>query len=147
MKKTLKKKEILRGYKVFSRVITSGKLIKRGNISFYYFFSSCKNNNNNNIKIGFAVSKKVNSAVKRNRIKRLLKEYYRLNKDSFYKLAILRKNILMCVVIYNANKVDSLKKINYSLVKLDFDLILQEFENQLKKQIDEKNSNLINSDV
>ncbi|HEY9188767.1 MAG TPA: ribonuclease P protein component [Bacteroidota bacterium] len=129
MKNTLKKKEILRGYNVFSRVISSGKLIKRGNISFYYLVSNCQNNNN--IKIGFAVSKKVKTAVKRNRIRRLLKEYFRLNKFSFYKLAFSREIFLMCVVIYNANKIDLLKSVNYSLIKHDFDLILQELENQL----------------
>ena len=59
-----------------------------------------KNNKNNNL-IGIAISKKAGKAVKRNRIKRLIRESYRLKKNDLiqgYNLVFLwnKNQIIDC---------------------------------------------------
>jgi len=42
-----------------------------------------RENSEGTVRFGITVGKKVGNAVKRNRIKRLLREYFRLNRDAF----------------------------------------------------------------
>lgn len=64
----------------FKNVLTNGKFYKGKNIIIYI----SKNKKKENI-IGIAISKKVAKAVKRNRIKRVIRESYRLQKDKLQK--------------------------------------------------------------
>lgn len=135
MKNSLKKSEILRGYKVFSKIIRTGNVIKRGNLSFYYLVVNF--DENLLLKIGFAVSKKIKTAVNRNRIKRLLREYFRLNKETFYKIVLQKKKSIYCIVMFNASIIENIKKINYSDIKNDFNRIISDLENQISNNINE----------
>jgi len=130
--KTLKKKEILRGYNVFSNIITTGKSIKSGNLSFYYIVETLQSNF---VEIGFAISKKIKGSVKRNRIKRLLKEYYRLNKEQLYLVLAKRGCSVRCVVIFNSNQIDKAKKLSFNDVQIDFDQIFKILLSNLTKRI------------
>ena len=120
--KTLKKKEILRGYKVFSKIITTGKCIKSGQLSFYYIVENLQSDF---IEIGFAISKKIKGSVKRNRIKRLLKEYYRLNKEQLYLVLVKKKSSLKCVVIFNSSQIDKIDRLSFTDVQTDFQQIFK----------------------
>ncbi len=68
-----------------------------------HFIIFCLDRGSGPSRIGVTVSKKVGNAVKRNRIKRLLREFYRLHKDLFL------PGMDYSVVV----------KKNYSLVSLD----------------------------
>lgn len=64
----------LKKSKEFSVIYKTGKSVADRYFVLYY-----KKNKIGHNKIGYSVSKKVGNAVTRNRIKRLLKEAYRLN--------------------------------------------------------------------
>lgn len=68
--------EHLRKSTQFSKVYKRGKSIADRHLVVYYM----KNGTSEN-KLGISVSKKVGKAVTRNRVKRLIKEAYRLNDD------------------------------------------------------------------
>lgn len=72
----LPKNEILRGRDKFNNVFKKGAKISGSFIFIFYLLSNDK-------KVGFAVSKKVRRAVARNRLKRVLRDIYRLNKNVF----------------------------------------------------------------
>ncbi len=89
--KGLEKHEILRGHDAYSKVFQNSILLSG---SFLKAFVSLQNNElvlfdfskspplSNHLKVGFIIAKKkIRKAVLRNRIKRLLKESYRLNKN------------------------------------------------------------------
>lgn len=71
------KKERLYLTRDFERVYNDGKVYHSKNVVLFVLPTS-----NTIRRIGFTVGKKVGNAVKRNRIKRLLREVYRLNKNN-----------------------------------------------------------------
>lgn len=87
----LRKNQILRGYNSYSKVLQNSVLLST---EYLKAFVNSENNDRvsidvtnsphftDNVKVGFIIAKKkIKKAVERNRIKRLLKESYRLNKN------------------------------------------------------------------
>jgi len=62
----------------FQRLSKSGRIVYRD-----HFVVTCCRNSLGNPRLGVTVSKRVGCAVIRNRIKRLVREYFRLNKALF----------------------------------------------------------------
>jgi ribonuclease P protein component len=79
---TLPKNERLKGKQVFAAVFSRGKRISRGNLTIVYLPAEQPS-------AGFIASKHIGGAVKRNRVKRILREAYRMNKDLFTGLIVV----------------------------------------------------------
>ncbi len=94
---TLSKSEILRGYKSFTRVITSGDSISAPPLRCHF---SCTGSIPGRILVGFSVSRSFKRAIDRNKAKRLMRESYRLSKPQLKSWAVLKKQSLDIVFIY-----------------------------------------------
>ncbi len=89
MRMTLSKSERL-GRKEFRRAMWR----KRGNTPHFLLFES--RNENSGKRFGVVIQRKIKGAVVRNRIRRSVKEFFRLNKDLFtdchdYSVRVVRK--------------------------------------------------------
>ena len=74
---SLKKREILRGYQSFSRIIAEGQSLQKGAVRCFF---NTEAEEGGNLCVGFAVSRSVQNAVERNRARRWMKEAYRRNR-------------------------------------------------------------------
>ncbi len=95
----------------FKNVLTKGKFYKENTITVYIQ----KNNIKSNV-IGIAVSKKIGNAVKRNKLKRLIRESYRLMKNEL-------KQGYNIVFVWNKNM--SFNNANYFTVNKDMKKIFE----------------------
>ncbi|MFZ1320571.1 MAG: ribonuclease P protein component [Ignavibacteria bacterium] len=88
-KNSLKRSNIIRGFNIFSDILSNSKIIQTGNIKAYVQTLKKEPLNKNlisplvtdNVKVGFIIAKKyIRKSYFRNRLKRLLRESYRKNK-------------------------------------------------------------------
>ena len=98
-----KKRDFEKVYNDANVLFSSDRLIK------VHFI--CSENNVAVIKIAVAVSKKAGKAVWRNRVKRLIKESYRLNKKALLEKVLLKKIQLLLIFSPNRLSETSNKKI------------------------------------
>lgn len=81
MSNSLKKSERLKSRKTISQLFEGKKTIKKGPFILYY---SVDNSSELSLEVSFSTSKrKMPKAVYRNRMKRLMREAFRLQKESF----------------------------------------------------------------
>ncbi len=108
--------EKLKSKKEISRIFTNGIFFFDKLISVAYTKSSDFEKNN---KIAISVPKKlIKSAVKRNRIKRLIRESYRLNKSILYNKSCERGIYYKIVFIYREQELKSFMQIQTVLINL-----------------------------
>jgi ribonuclease P protein component len=131
VRQTLRKSEILSGYQSFEQVLQNGVCV-RGNLlhcfvlvenSFETAPTSRKpplsRNKKSSLCVGFAVPKKrMPLATKRNRIKRLMREVFRKNKEQLYNA--LDANRRISVVIMYRGEEKTVSKISYDEVEREW---------------------------
>jgi ribonuclease P protein component len=121
---TLRKNEILHGRKSFSRVFSTGnKLAEQAILCFYQIENS--NTETNRAVVGFAASKKIGKAVVRNRIKRLMRESYRLNKHILLDTPASNQFVASIVLMYGKNNPVQIKNVRLEIVKQEIEHLLQ----------------------
>jgi len=129
----LTKNEILRGFDAFSKVLSNSKVLSSEFLKVYIqtdkLTEDFKKNSESpllrfSIKVGFIIAKKrIRKSVFRNRLKRLIKESYRL-----------RKNSLHCQDI-KVNMIFTLSEKGYNYVKLYPDVKAGFFLNEMETLI------------
>lgn len=119
---TLPKSHILRGRRNFQRLFASSKFINSPTITLRYTLYSTSDEG---FKIGFISPKKIGTAYKRNRSKRLMREAYRLNKYSL--LDILSKFNGGLHAVFIARHAD----LDYHTVEKDMVTLLEDLRSQV----------------
>jgi len=120
MRYTFTKPERLKNDKEISRLFEEGKSITVFPIRLIYLFSD--GDEQEHIKAAFTASKRnFKKAVDRNRIKRLLRESYRLNKPQLYRSLDTKNYIFM--FIYIGKEAVEMDIINQKMLQL-FDKFL-----------------------
>jgi ribonuclease P protein component len=111
----LSAKERIKSKKDFDKIFSSGSFIYSSSKIMKAVYIVEKEDKNKGVRIAVAVSKKLGIAVWRNRIKRLVKESYRLNKEVLLEICS-KKNILLKIV-FSPNSLN--EKNNKNIVLID----------------------------
>ena len=128
---SLSAKERIKSKKDFEQLFSSGQTVHSSGKKIKAIYLAEQNNQSNGVKIAAVVSKKAGKAVWRNRVKRLIKEIYRLNKENLT-IICSEKNIQLKIIIA-ANQIQELnhRKINLNDLMPDILEIMNKIKNRL----------------
>lgn len=100
----LSSKERIKSKNEFDLVYSAGEILFSSSQKFKAVFFIQRESETSGIKTAFAVSRKSGIAVWRNRIKRLLRESYRLNKKEIYSEVELKK--MRVFIVFSPNTIN-----------------------------------------
>lgn len=103
MNNRLPKQSVLRGKRSYSEVFSKGSFLNSSYINVAYL-------DRNDFQIGFAVSRRIKGAVKRNRFKRQLREIYRTSKSNF--------PTQKWIILIGKKEADSFEKLYQDVMKI-----------------------------
>lgn len=115
----------------FEKVYSSAKILFSSDLLIKSLYTIDPEKQFLGIKIAAAVSKKAGKAVWRNRVKRLIKECYRLNKHALLNKA-LQKNLSL-LIIFSPNRLSESKNKKISLSEISIGMI--ELINKIEQKI------------
>lgn len=107
----LSKKERIKRKKEFDFIFSNGEIIFSSNQTFKAVFYLKKETEQAVLQAAFAVSKKAGIAVWRNRIKRLMRESFRLNKNILLPFVQEKKTSVQIIFLPNSVNFKKNKKI------------------------------------
>lgn len=126
------KSERLKSLKKIQKVISKGKVVRFGCVRIYWLMDKLEDQTidktSQKIKAGFSVpKKKIKRATERNKIRRKLKEIFRLHKNQFYENIPDKSQLNLFIIYQNGQNLDyktietdllpALKKINENIIK------------------------------
>lgn len=112
-------KERIKKKKEFDLVYTKGEVIFSSSLRLKVIFYVNKNSDEVGVKTAYAISRKSGKAVWRNRLKRLLRESYRLNKQILKNFCEDKNINLLLVFSSNTLNEEKNKKINLRTIMPD----------------------------
>ncbi len=112
-------KERIKRKKEFDLIYTKGETIYSSSLSIKATFYINNNSDFTGVKVAFVVSRKAGKAVWRNRIRRLLRESFRLNKQILKSFCDEKKIGLYLILASNTLNEDKNKKIKLCNVMPD----------------------------
>jgi ribonuclease P protein component len=115
----LEKSEILRGHGAFREVLTKGRRLRGNHIFCYLLRVNSERKKAVVVQAGFAVSRSVKSAVKRNRVRRLMREAYRLNKGEVMKLVVGQGRCFKIVFLWKESTGKNISELKLKDLDLD----------------------------
>jgi ribonuclease P protein component len=134
---TLGKNERLKSRKIIERLFRNGKNFSVSPFRISYLFDDqvfCQQVNPPGVKFGVAVgSKNFKRAVDRNRIKRLMRETYRLQKKPLQESVVSQKKHLALFVVYTGKGLPDFQTVNKQM-----GLILQRLFREISSPGEEK---------
>ncbi len=131
----LPEEERIKQKKEFDVVYSSGKIIFSESKKIKAIYCFLKNQDTPGTKVAFAIYKKAGNAVWRNRIKRLLRESYRLNKVELNELCKDKSQTLLLVLSLNSVNKKKYNKIYLKDLLPDVISIIKNVKSTLKSQI------------
>ncbi len=108
----MQRAEILRGHDVFREILTKGKRIRGIHVRAFLLTVDAACDRGMPVRIGFVVSKRIRSASNRNRIRRLMREAYRKQKERLLVYAQEHAKRYSLILMYRENDQTDIKKLH-----------------------------------